>query len=326
MKKFFQPPKKTAIAVICIVEILVVLGGITACTAVSDKKAEQTQITLERAEEIALSDAGLTTSEVTSIKTKSDTDDGISTYDVEFYTEDLKYEYIVKADTGVIYSKSKEKLANQEAVRNGNNENVSSASETQQDSNLSNEQQAVSDSNGPSQNKQQPQQNGNQQVSLDTAKSTALTDAGLSDADVTFTKEKIDYEDGIAVYDIEFYTSTHAYEYEINATTGAVYSKDTEVYSTGIGYIGHDLHDEHDKHHGYTGNTTDAAAYIGEDKAKSIAVDHAGFSAADVSFLKVELDSDDGQIVYEVEFYKDGREYEYTINASTGTIIEYDID
>lgn len=65
-------------------------------------------------------------------------------------------------------------------------------------------------------------------------------------------------------------------------------------------------------------------SYIGVDKAKSIAVSHAGFSLSEVTFSKAKFEDDDGYMVYEVEFYRDGREYEYTIDASEGTILEYE--
>lgn len=65
-------------------------------------------------------------------------------------------------------------------------------------------------------------------------------------------------------------------------------------------------------------------SYIGVDKAKSIAVSHAGFSLSEVTFSKAKFEDDDGYMVYEVEFYRDGREYEYTIDASEGTILEHE--
>lgn len=149
------------------------------------------------------------------------------------------------------------------------------------------------------------------QISLDDAKDAALSDAGLSSSDVTYTKEKSDYEDGTAVFDIEFYTSTHKYEYEINAVTGAVYSKDVESFSSGAGQAK---------------NNSSVDASVSMEDAKNIAVTHAGFSVDDVTFSKEKQDMEDGQLAYEIEFYKDGREYEYTINAATGDIMEYDID
>lgn len=78
---------------------------------------------------------------------------------------------------------------------------------------------------------------------------------------------------------------------------------------------------------GCSSNTSDKSEdYITEDKAKAIAVEHAGFSASDVEFSKVKLDYEDGQRVYEIEFYKDGREYEYEINALSGKIVKNEID
>lgn len=64
----------------------------------------------------------------------------------------------------------------------------------------------------------------------------------------------------------------------------------------------------------------------GAERAKSIALEHAGFSETDVSRLKCDFDVDDGQTVYEVEFTKDGKEYEYTVSAADGMIIAYEAD
>ena len=40
----------------------------------------------------------------------------------------------------------------------------------------------------------------------------------------------------------------------------------------------------------------------------------------------MEKDNDDGRLEYEVEFQVNGTEYEYTISAADGTILEKDID
>ena len=64
---------------------------------------------------------------------------------------------------------------------------------------------------------------------IDAAKAAALADAGLAESDVTFTKEKLDWDDGIAVYDIEFLTADTEYDYEIDAATGAVLDKSAEL-------------------------------------------------------------------------------------------------
>lgn len=75
-----------------------------------------------------------------------------------------------------------------------------------------------------------------------------------------------------------------------------------------------------------TKTSTSSGSYIGVDKAKSIALKHAGKSASSVSFTKAKLDKDDGKVVYEIEFRTGRTEYEYDIDAYSGKILEYDID
>ncbi|MBP3692579.1 MAG: PepSY domain-containing protein [Clostridia bacterium] len=58
------------------------------------------------------------------------------------------------------------------------------------------------------------------------------------------------------------------------------------------------------------------------DKAKEIALQHAGVSSADAKFLKAEYDFDDGVACYDVEFKAGGYEYDYEINAQNGNIIK----
>ena len=69
-----------------------------------------------------------------------------------------------------------------------------------------------------------------------------------------------------------------------------------------------------------------AAASIGETKAKEAALNHAGLTSSQVSFLEVKLDRDDGRAVYEVEFYSGNKEYDYEIDAASGAIVSYDFD
>lgn len=63
--------------------------------------------------------------------------------------------------------------------------------------------------------------------------------------------------------------------------------------------------------------------YIGEDRAKAIALEHAGVTEKEVRKLEVELDYDDGRMIYEVEFYLGTSEYEYEIDARSGLILEF---
>ncbi|MCC8182099.1 MAG: PepSY domain-containing protein, partial [Clostridiales bacterium] len=71
---------------------------------------------------------------------------------------------------------------------------------------------------------------------------------------------------------------------------------------------------------------TQSGSVISETAAKEAAFTHAGVSESSVSKLKVQLDTDDGVQIYEVEFRTSSAEYEYEINATTGDIISYEID
>ncbi|MCC8163570.1 MAG: PepSY domain-containing protein [Lachnospiraceae bacterium] len=286
--------------------------------ALASTAAEVSEITLEEAKEIALTDAGLVASEVTFTKADLDHDDGQSVYDIEFYAENVEYEYEIKVSGGAIYSKSKEthtvEVAAEEpaaaaktetvvvetvettpVVENGTADTGSSAQTTSGDSSAS---------------------TASSRIDLETAKNKALSDAGVSASDVTFTKAHEDMDDGVAVYDIEFFSSTTEYEYEIRVSDGAIVDKSVEALETapsassGSGSSG----------------STDNSSYISVDEAKSIALNRAGLSASDEVFEKAKLEKDDGIMEYEIEFYQGNMEYECTINAVTGAIIEYDAE
>ncbi len=61
--------------------------------------------------------------------------------------------------------------------------------------------------------------------------------------------------------------------------------------------------------------------YITVEKAKEIALNHAGVSAADVRWDDREFDFENGQPVYDLAFDANGLEYEYDVDARTGKIL-----
>lgn len=66
---------------------------------------------------------------------------------------------------------------------------------------------------------------------------------------------------------------------------------------------------------------------ISSEDAKAIALTHAGLTEDQVTFIKSELDRDNDDHNYDVEFYTEDRlEYDYEIDAYTGRIIGYDLD
>ena len=138
------------------------------------------------------------------------------------------------------------------------------------------------------------------------AKAIALADAGLAESGVTFIRVDMDRDDGRWVYEVEFYYGSKEYDYDIDALTGDIRSRDYDVESFTI--------------------PTSSGSDIGAEKAKSIALSHAGLTSSQVTFVKVERDWDDGRLTYEVEFYQDGKEYDYEIAASDGTVLSVDYD
>ena len=68
------------------------------------------------------------------------------------------------------------------------------------------------------------------------------------------------------------------------------------------------------------------ATQITVEQAKQIALSHANLTNNQVSFLRSELDVDDGIKKYEIEFNYNGKEYSYEIDATTGNILSYEQD
>ena len=126
---------------------------------------------------------------------------------------------------------------------------------------------------------------------------------------MTFTKARLDYEDGQPVYEIEFISATTEYDYEIDAVKGTIIERKAEKRKI--------QSQEQSK---------PSASYIGVDKAKNTALSHAGLQEKEVLFTKAKLENDDGQSVYEIEFRKGNTEYDYTIDAFKGSILEWDKD
>lgn len=224
----------------------------------------------EKAKEVALQHAGLKASDVTFIKSVLDYDDGRKVYDVEFYSGNKEYDYEIDAQSGQIVSFDYD-------VENWT---IPTTPATGTD------------------------------IGSEKAKQIALQNAGLSESQVTFVRVQPDYDDGRKVYEVEFYSGYTEYDYEIDATNGAILEMD------------------HDAEY-YAPQQTQSPssnAAITVDQAKSIALERAGVSASDAIFMKAKLDYDDGIQKYEIEFRVGRMEYECDVNAQTGTITDYSVD
>lgn len=142
-------------------------------------------------------------------------------------------------------------------------------------------------------------------IGVEAAKSAAFAHAGLDAAQVTMGEVDFDYEDGRMVYELEFYANGAEYEYDIDASTGAVVKSSREGGWSGGGGTG-------------SGGTVDR----GEAAAQSAALAHAGVSQEQAESLRVKRDFDHGRVEYEVEFWVGATEYEYKIDGSTGAVLE----
>ena len=149
-------------------------------------------------------------------------------------------------------------------------------------------------------------------ITPEQAEQIALEHAGLTGGGVVYIKTELEKDDGVWKYEIEFIANGNEYEYDIDALTGEVTEYDVEPTDHGDG---------HGPHSTVPSPTQQAEEFIGESRAKEIALERAGITSA--VFEKVELDEDDGVWVYEIEFYADGVEYECKINAITGKIREF---
>ena len=65
---------------------------------------------------------------------------------------------------------------------------------------------------------------------------------------------------------------------------------------------------------------------IGYAKAKSIALNHAGLSENQAYDMDIELDDEDGKLVYEIEFKSGNMEYDYEIDAASGMILKHEAE
>ena len=158
-----------------------------------------------------------------------------------------------------------------------------------------------------------PSASGNS-ISEEDAKGVALKDAGVDMNDATFTKIGNGTEDGVAVYEIEFESADTEFDYDIAQAGGKIVNASRKVKVPACVAAEEKA------------NANTASGKTGRDAAIDAALNHAGFSADEVSGLRCEKDYDDGREIYEVEFRHGGYEYNYDIDVNTCNIVEWDKD
>ena len=253
-----------------------------AALAVPAAAATTADIGVEKAKEAALSHAGVAESDTVFLIAEADYDDGRKEYEVEFYAGGTEYDYTIDAASGRVLKFDTELewySADDDAGYGWQNV-----------------------------------------IGKQKAQEIALADAGVAAEDALHLIVKPDWDDGVRIYEVEFCTASQEYDYEIHAETGDILSRDREAEWNGTAASG-------SSNTGSTSSTASASTTdIGEAKARSVALSHAGISESSTSYIYAKKDWDDGRWVYDVEFWANGKEYDYEILASDGTILSYDYD
>ena len=150
-------------------------------------------------------------------------------------------------------------------------------------------------------------------IGKDAAAYAAEQYAGTTALDSVTAEVDSELDEFPAHYEVELHTAWGEFEYLVDAYTGKVLSGQKDLLTTAP--VG-----------GETAKPTAPTSDIGHAKAKSIALNHAGVSESKAYDMEIELDDEDGTLVYEVEFKSGNMEYSYEINAATGAILKHEAE
>lgn len=145
---------------------------------------------------------------------------------------------------------------------------------------------------------------GASEISQEAAVNIALTQAGVQQSQVTGLRVERGAEDGVAVYEIEFYVGSTEYDFDINVYTGAIVDRSEE----------------------YKGTSGGTANDIGQEAAVSIALNHAGVQQSQITGLRVERGTEKGVQVYEIEFFVGSTEYDFDVDCASGRIVDRSVE
>ena len=135
-----------------------------------------------------------------------------------------------------------------------------------------------------------------------------------STAKMAYSEVDPELDESPAHYEVEIRSQTgEEFEYKVDAYTGAILeSKREAADGTEVPVV--------------QPSKPAASGDIGYAKAKSVALNHAGVSEGKAYDMEIELDDEDGTLVYEVEFKSGNMEYSYEINAASGAILKHEAE
>ena len=162
-------------------------------------------------------------------------------------------------------------------------------------------------------------------LSADQVKAVALEKAGYVASDVVNLRAKLDYDDGVKLYEVSFHVpqadgSYLEYDYEIGAANGRVYDYDVDREGRVKAQPKAEAPKAEQPKAEVQKNVVNGAD-IGLAEAKKAALAHFGFSENEVNFVKANKDYDDGVLVYDFEFAKDYKvKYSCEVVAANGFV------
>ena len=151
-------------------------------------------------------------------------------------------------------------------------------------------------------------------IGKDAAAYAAEQYAGTTALDSVTAEVDSELDESPAHYEVEIRSQTgEEFEYKVDAYTGAILESKREAADGTEEPV-------------VQPSNPAPSGDIGHAKAKSIALNHAGVSENKAYDMEIELDDEDGTLVYEVEFKFGGMEYSYEINAATGAILKHEAE
>lgn len=255
----------------------------------SQAQVQAQLISMEAAQEVALKAANIAAEDAAISATTLNEVAGTSCYKVEFTSGDYAYAYTVNAETGAVMEmSSREKNAVDTQAQTEATVPTADSATTQ--SSAAATAQTVTGT-----------------VDEEMAQKIALEHAGVKATDATITKSKLDYEGGRQVYEIEWYAGGKKYDYEIAVDTG-------EILSSG--------YDE--KTSGWSGSNSSNVT-VSEADAKQTALGRVS-GATEKDIYEWQFEYDDGRPEYEGKIIYGGTEYDFTIDASNGSVVEWEAE
>lgn len=172
-------------------------------------------------------------------------------------------------------------------------------------------------------------------IGMDAARSAAEEYAGTTAMDSVTAEVDPELDESPAHYEVELQTAWGEFKYLVDAYTGKVLSgqKDllaavsasnetTKPSGQKPASASNEMTKPSDQKPAPSGTVQD----IGYAKAKSIALDHAGLRENQAYDMDIELDDEDGTLIYEVEFKSGNMEYDYEIDAASGAILKHETE